>query len=182
LGLLETEEVGAVRMHQLMATFVRGVAADDEAQTAAEVALAETVDPLIDKGYPAALQVLLPHLRALIDAGKEREDEQIKHLSHQLGRCLYVVGSYPEAQSFFERVLAITKKMHGEEHPATAYSLYNLAIVLSAQGEYDEARHFLERALAISENVYGEEHPNTERVWRNLTILDTKQKESRSGF
>ena len=70
------------------------------------------------------------------------------------------------------RAVVIREKVLGEEHPDTATSLNNLAILLSDQGSYQEARPLYERALAIREKVYGEEHPYTKRVRQNLTTLD----------
>jgi tetratricopeptide (TPR) repeat protein len=51
------------------------------------------------------------------------------------------------ARPLFERSLAIREKAFGHEHPETAQSLHNLALVLQAQGNLIEARPLLERAL-----------------------------------
>jgi hypothetical protein len=78
--------------------------------------------------------------------------------------------------------LGSPEKVLGEEHPDTASSLNNLALLLSEQGSYQEARPLYERALAIREKVLGEEHPYTRQVRQNLTTLDTQQKETSIGF
>jgi hypothetical protein len=49
----------------------------------------------------------------------------------------------------------------GPEHPGTAISLDNLALLLSDQGDLAGARPLYERALAIREKVLGPEHPDT---------------------
>jgi Flp pilus assembly protein TadD len=56
----------------------------------------------------------------------------------------------------------------GPEHPHTATSLNNLALLLDAQGDYAAARPLYARALAIREQMLGPEHPNTQVVRRNL--------------
>jgi Tetratricopeptide repeat len=52
----------------------------------------------------------------------------------------------------------------GPEHPNTAQSLNNLAVLLQAQGDLTGARPLFERALAIYEKALGPEHPDTATV------------------
>jgi tetratricopeptide (TPR) repeat protein len=170
LGLLETKEAGALRMHRLVAAFVRSVANDEGAQPAVEAALTNIVDTIIDEGIPASLIPLLPHLRALADASEERKDKQAGILHYQLGRYLQMVGAYSEAQAYFEYDLAVRENLHGEEHPSTAGGFNNLANVLRNQGKYEEARKLHERALYVREKIYGEEHPSTANSLNNLGI------------
>ncbi len=49
---------------------------------------------------------------------------------------------------FVERALAIREKALGPEHPDTATSLNNLALLLQAQGDLARSRPLFERALA----------------------------------
>jgi len=53
------------------------------------------------------------------------------------------------------------EKAFGPEHPLTATSLNNLAILLKHQGDLAAARPLLERALAMREKALGPEHPDT---------------------
>jgi tetratricopeptide (TPR) repeat protein/transcriptional regulator with XRE-family HTH domain len=78
---------------------------------------------------------------------------------------------YCEARPLFERALAIRKKVLGPEHPSTAASLNNLALLLRAQGDLAAARPLLERALAIHENSLGPDHPLTATNLNNLALL-----------
>ena len=175
LGLLETEEAGALRMHRLVATFVRSMANEESAQAAVEAALANIVDTIIDEGIPASLVPLLPHLRALANASEDRKDKQAGILHYQLGRYLQMVGAYSEAQAYFEYDLAVRENLHGEEHPSTAGGFNNLANVLSNQGKYEEARKLHERALVVHEKIYGEEHPSTADSLNNLGVTLQRQ-------
>ena len=66
LGLIEQEAEGAVRLHRLLAAFVRGRCEEAEgARTAVEATLAEEAMRLNQAGLPAPVVALQPHLRAL---------------------------------------------------------------------------------------------------------------------
>ncbi len=83
----------------------------------------------------------------------------------------YALAAYAEARPLFERALAIREKVLGAEHPDTAESLDNLAVLLQAQGDLAGARPLHERALAIREKVLGAEHPDTATSLNNLAYL-----------
>jgi tetratricopeptide (TPR) repeat protein len=172
LGLLRAEESGALTLHRLLAAFVRSaVVGDAKAKPAVEEALLEIDGYFLYAGYSEPLVALLPHLRAVTDTAKDREDERAASLCLQLGQCLRMTGAYTEARPFFERVLEIRQKVLGEDHPDTAQSLNALANLLSDQGSYQEARSLYERALAIYEKVLGEDHPDTASSLNNLALL-----------
>ena len=67
------------------------------------------------------------------------------------GRIAYDLGRYAEAQTFFEKALAIREKALGPEHPDVAASLNNLAELYRAQGQYAKAEPLYQRALASGE-------------------------------
>ena len=67
--------------------------------------------------------------------------------------------------------LAITEKALGPEHPHTATSLNNLAVLYSTMGAYDKAEPLYHRSLAISEKVLGPEHPDTAGSLNNMAVL-----------
>jgi tetratricopeptide (TPR) repeat protein len=71
----------------------------------------------------------------------------------------------------YERALAIREPVLGSDHPDTAASLNNLALLLQAQGELAAARPLLKRALAISARGLGPEHQATVRSRRQLATL-----------
>ena len=90
-------------------------------------------------------------------------------------------GRLAAARPLFERALAIREKALGPEHPDTATSLNNLAMLLQAQGDYAAARPLFERALAIREKALGPEHPDTATSLNNLAILLQAQGDLRGG-
>jgi tetratricopeptide (TPR) repeat protein len=77
----------------------------------------------------------------------------------------FIEGVFPLAQ--IKDVVARKSK----EHPDTAFSLNNLAVLLENQGNLAEAQPLFERALAIYENVRGPEHGATAAVLNNLALL-----------
>jgi tetratricopeptide (TPR) repeat protein len=64
-------------------------------------------------------------------------------------------GRYAEAQSFFERAVAIWRKALGEDHPYTAGGYNNLAYNLDAQGRYAEAEKNWTLAAVAFDKVRG---------------------------
>jgi hypothetical protein len=65
----------------------------------------------------------------------------------------------------------INKLPLGTDHPDTAQSLDNLAVVMYEQGDLDSARTLLERALAIREGRLGADHPDTLRSREQLAAV-----------
>ena len=59
----------------------------------------------------------------------------------------------------------------GKDHPDTATSLNNLAVLYRAQGKYAEAEPLYQRALAIYEQQLGQDHPDTASSLNNLAGL-----------
>ncbi|RBP08535.1 Tfp pilus assembly protein PilF [Roseiarcus fermentans] len=81
------------------------------------------------------------------------------------------LSAYSEARPLFERALTIREKALGPDHPATAASLNNLALLLQAQGDLAGARLLFERALTIWETALGLGHPDTAVGLNNLAEL-----------
>ena len=93
-------------------------------------------------------------------AAERRGSARLAILLNSLGQYRQsALAAYPEARPLFERALAIREKALGPEHPDTATSLNNLALLLQAQGDLAGARPLFERALAICEKALGPEHP-----------------------
>ncbi len=69
-------------------------------------------------------------------------------------------GKYEQAEPLYQRALAIYEQALGPEHPDTARSLNNLAILYDDQGKYEQAEPLYQRALAIREKALGPEHPD----------------------
>ena len=84
---------------------------------------------------------------------------------------LQATGQYAEAEPLYRQALAINQKALGEEHPAYATDLSNLAFVLQATGQYAEAEPLYHQALEIVRASLGDDHPNTRRLAGNYVRL-----------
>ncbi|MCZ8127381.1 MAG: tetratricopeptide repeat protein [Microcystis sp. LE19-114.1B] len=99
---------------------------------------------------------------------------EAKRLNQQAAD-LHQQGKYNEAIPLAEQVLAIVKKVLGENHSWTATSLNNLAGLYQSQGRYSEAEPLYKQALAISKQRLGDNHPDTASSLNNLAGLYESQ-------
>jgi tetratricopeptide (TPR) repeat protein len=171
LGLLEPAAVGAVRLHRLLAVFVREIAHDTAAQTAVEDKLIAEAERLLNAGYPGPLLALHPHLRAVTEAAQPRADGRTARLDMTLGNALYLLGDYAGAQPPYERALALHERLLGPEHPDTATSLNNLAMLYRVQGCYAAAEPLHQHALVVREQALGPNHPDVATSLNTLAEL-----------
>ena len=86
--------------------------------------------------------------------------EQVQALESDIDR-LRTQGRYSEAAKLQHRVLNWREINSGADHPSTATSLNNLAMLYGNQGLYAKAEPLYQRALAIVEKALGPEHPDT---------------------
>jgi tetratricopeptide (TPR) repeat protein len=85
---------------------------------------------------------------------------QAKELSTEL--------RYSDAMVLYQRALAIRERLLGIEHPDTAETYNNIAIVYETKRDYVEALMWYAKALAINEKVLGAEHPSTATIYNNI--------------
>jgi tetratricopeptide (TPR) repeat protein len=69
------------------------------------------------------------------------------------------------------RALSIREQRLGSEHPETAVSLSNLALLYQRQGKYAQAERLLQCACLISELALGATHPEMAVSLNNLAGL-----------
>ena len=69
------------------------------------------------------------------------------------------MGAYDQALPLYQRALKIREKALGPEHPDTANSLNNLALLYQAMGAYDQALPLYQRALKIMEKSWARSTP-----------------------
>jgi tetratricopeptide (TPR) repeat protein len=168
-----------IRLHRL----VRAVAArraQGEAHETARRALIEAmtaVYPSTVFNDPSAwqharrLDALAVDLVASPDLPPTGKEEEAGYLLDRLASYRQgALAAYVEARRLFDRALAIREKALGPEHPLTATSLNNLALLLQAQGDLAGAQPLYERALAIREKVLGREHLHIASTLSNLAV------------
>jgi tetratricopeptide (TPR) repeat protein len=81
-----------------------------------------------------------------------------------LGTVLQNLCDYDGAKSLFEKALQSNEKNFGKNHPSTARTYSNLALVLQDLGEYQKALELSGKSLAILKRVLPEGHPNIKIV------------------
>ena len=89
-------------------------------------------------------------------------------LAWWVARHDYERGAYTSARELQEKVLEISRRILGEEHPDTLTSMNNLADTLRVQGDLNGARELHEKVLEIRRRILGEEHPDTLTSMNNL--------------
>ena len=94
---------------------------------------------------------------------------------NEKGVDAYRRGDFKSAERHLQRALSIREKALGPDHPDTATSLNNLAVLYRTQGAYAKAEPLYLRALAIVEKALGPEHPDTAASLNNLAgLYDTQ--------
>ena len=78
------------------------------------------------------------------------------------------LAQYDRALEYYQKSLAIEKKIFDEPHPNVAASYNNIGFVYSSQGDYDRALEYYLRALSIRKQVFGESHPDLANSYNNL--------------
>ena len=78
---------------------------------------------------------------------------------------------YAKAEPLYQQALRIRQKVLGPEHPDTATSLNDLAVLYQDMGEYAKAEPLLQEALRIRQKVLGKENPGTATSLNNLAGL-----------
>lgn len=101
----------------------------------------------------------------------DQETPLVAETLGDLGSLLSAEGHYSEAQSHFERQLAIYTKHYGEKSRFVAGALQNLLGAQRQLGNNSEARKNAERALAINNELLGEKHPTSIRSLHELALV-----------
>src|SRR5260370_26983327 len=100
----------------------------------------------------------------------QSDDEEFKSLNQQV-QTLFEQGKYQEAMPLAEKAVELAKRVYGPEHPGTAESLNNLALLYESMGEYAKAEPLYQEALRIFPKVLGPEDPDMATSLINLALL-----------
>jgi tetratricopeptide (TPR) repeat protein len=84
------------------------------------------------------------------------------------------LGDYEGARTLLEKAVASDEKNFGTEHPNTAHSYSNLALVLQNLGDYEGALKLSGKALSVFENVLPEGHPYIDIARQNYELIKSK--------
>jgi tetratricopeptide (TPR) repeat protein len=99
---------------------------------------------------------------------EQRADYRRAETAWREAMDLFAKGRHAQAQPLCEQVLALRRKLLGEEHPDTATAYTSLAHSLRSQGKHAEAEAAYRKALDLRRQLLGEEHPETATSYHNL--------------
>ena len=133
-----------LRMHSVVQAAVRDLRTHNEwtavvLRTLRYIFPADVRDPT---NWPDCA-ALAPHLQVVmttVGSDMTLEPAVVSWLFDRLGTYLLARGEFKPARSLLERALKLDERVLGPDHPDTATSLNNLAMLLVAQGELTVAR------------------------------------------
>jgi tetratricopeptide (TPR) repeat protein len=161
-------------VHRLLQTVIRFTLDADS-----ERAWAATAVRLLSAGFPSEsgtaaawpeCQRLLPHALTAVGHGKRLEVETPTWLSLLRRATMYLWsrGQYRQSLPLDVEILAGYRRLLGDDHPDTLWSMNNLAVTRRDLGDLLGARDLLEQTLAAFRRVLGDDHPDTLNSMNNL--------------
>ncbi|KAH6653678.1 hypothetical protein BKA67DRAFT_660234 [Truncatella angustata] len=87
-----------------------------------------------------------------------------------IGKLYYRAGRLREAEELLVRVIEVSKRVVGAEHPDTLAAMNNLALVYSYQGRLKEAEELSVQLMEAYKRVLGVEHPDTLAAMNTLAL------------
>jgi CHAT domain-containing protein/tetratricopeptide (TPR) repeat protein len=94
---------------------------------------------------------------------------------NDLGNLYKDAGRLHEAETAFDRALAVGRATRGEDHPNVAATMGNLATVLEHESRFSEAEDLYKRTLTVYEKLFGSNHPITAIGLNNLANVYADQ-------
>ena len=91
-------------------------------------------------------------------SGQEFPDQA--NLLHRYADMKIRQGHFAEAEQLARQAVDMHRRLHGDQHPETAWGLKTLAKALRAQQKLAEAEAAVREALAIFRHQFPEDHPN----------------------
>ncbi len=125
----------------------------------AESSRFDEAQPLLERG-----------IALLVDAGMQYSPEVI----YARGVLMWVMtmrGETERARTYVEETLDISRRIYGEEHPATAMAYSDLSYVLFALDDHANAERELLKALDVTVRTVGEYHTRTAITLNNLASV-----------
>jgi eukaryotic-like serine/threonine-protein kinase len=132
----------------------RTLPAKAPSQAASQVILGRVLE--ISGDNAGAIQVLKPVLPAL--SAPDADPSALFLGLDALGTAYFENGEVALAQSYFERALALGKRIYSPNNPLTAEELVNLGSVQFTQQNFPAAEHYYRDGLAATKAWYGNNH------------------------
>ena len=118
---------------------------------------------------------LRAHIHSLLDVDlalvmSRGPEDMVLEILLECGKILSQTrdDSNKEAEIFFVKMVELSSRVLGQEHPGTLTSLANLASTYRHQGRWNEAENLESQVLVTAIRVLGEEHPFTLSIRTSL--------------
>jgi CHAT domain-containing protein/Tfp pilus assembly protein PilF len=125
------------------------------------------------------------HFRAL-DIRRETQGESSEAVASSFNNIglVYASSDKDQALDYYEKALAVFKKVYPSSHPKVASVMVNIGIINRELGFFGDAQNHLESAAKIWRTLEPEGHPNEAFILLNLgqTYKDMGQKEAAKGY
>lgn len=122
--------------------------------------------------YYLQVTAILANVKKYIAAADSAiRDIDYSGLSERLASYLVYDGYYSDGAKYFEICFEIRKRLLGEEHPETLWSMHGLGAAYYKLGRSNEALKLIEACLEIQRRVLGEEHPETLSSMNGLAAI-----------
>ena len=133
------------------------------------IEIAQTIPQSTTLEFINSVKNAIPHLTEVAENQLDVvSDENVIWAFLGIGRFYQGQGLYSLAQPWYEQCLSTVRERLGENHPSTATSLNNLAILYKSQGKYQQAEPLYIQALELYKQLIGENHPHTATSLNNL--------------
>lgn len=131
----------------------------------------EEVFPSEEDRNRTTWRLYLPHVRQVLESGLDRNDRKQRiNLMTRCARCLKSDGRWAEAENIFTDILAMKKKMLGEDDFETLYTMAELALIYHCQGRQREAEQLQIQVMEIRKAKLGDDHLDTLRSKHDLAM------------
>ena len=180
-SLLRRLEIGSYQLHQLvreyfLAKLVQREDADALRQSYCKmmVALAQQMPSSPTRELLLRLTPVMPHIAEVTISWQDwpsDEDEELVWPFVAIARFYEGQGSYAQAEPWYVGCLKATQERFGDDHPAVATSLNNLASLYESQGRYKKAEPMYVQSLALRRKLLGEDHPDVADSLNGLALL-----------
>jgi len=178
-SLLEFVEAGRYQLHQVIReNFAAKSAGREDAealQTAFATVLARVaaqVPQIATLAVQEQMREVVPHLEEVAQKWTAQiEDDDCGWPFTALARLCEAQSLWESAEAHLQDRLQMTEHRMGLDHPHTATSLDNLALLYQSMGFYGEAEPLCARSLKIREERLGPDHPDTATSLSNIALL-----------
>jgi CHAT domain-containing protein/Tfp pilus assembly protein PilF len=172
------DRAGQVKTLRKLVVAQRALSGDDSIYTwRRELALMSMLDQTAE--YRASIDLQKTMLaKAERQHGKDSGD--VRDVLGWMVGSLQMARAYEEADPVFQRLLAVSKKLHGERGRLYAYDLARYGDFLSSRGEYVAAQRLHEQALAILDAM--KEDVRGQLSTLGLLYMQTDQARAKTTF